>query len=29
VLRRELELALPLVGCASIEDIGPDLLAPT
>jgi 4-hydroxymandelate oxidase len=27
ILRRELELALPLLGCASIADVGPDLLA--
>jgi 4-hydroxymandelate oxidase len=27
ILRRELELALPLLGCASIAEVGPDLLA--
>jgi 4-hydroxymandelate oxidase len=27
ILRQELELALPLLGCATMEEIGPDLLA--
>jgi 4-hydroxymandelate oxidase len=27
ILRRELELALPLLGCASIAEVGPGLLA--
>jgi len=28
LLRRELELALPLLGCASLAEVGPELLAP-
>jgi isopentenyl diphosphate isomerase/L-lactate dehydrogenase-like FMN-dependent dehydrogenase len=28
LLRRELELALPLLGCASFAEVGPELLAP-
>ena len=27
ILRAELELALPLLGCASIDELGPELLA--